>query len=85
MRTTIYKVESIQPTGPYTHVAYATGERKDIEEFYQHRAGYGLEITPIKIVDILPESAKKIKTLRQAKVKAEFELAAINKQLKELQ
>lgn len=80
MNQIIYKVEAKDVDRNY-HLAYCTGDPKDIKEVYKDREGYGLELTPIKILNIDSVNAEEIRNLRATKKSVENQLNQINSRL----
>jgi hypothetical protein len=59
-------------------IGYATGNPKDIEDFFNDKKWYQLRIEPIQVVNITPELVKKKDAIKKEKANLEKRLGEIN-------
>ncbi len=62
-------------------IAYARGDPKDIKAYYDKEKVYTIELTPITIHDVTPESVKETRNLFDEKKDLEARLGEIKESL----
>ena len=63
-------------------VGYARGDPEDIKKYYEGKRMYGLDVTPIEVVDVTPETLQEANDLKGEKRDLEARLAQIKEELK---